>query len=138
MARVGYVGLGVMGSGVVTRLLRAGHAVTGHNRTRSKAEPLVEAGMAWADSPREAAQAADVVFSMVTNTAALDAITHGPDGILAGLGSGQVYVDMSTVSPEASRALAGEVAACGAALLDAPVSGSVITLEQGKLSIMVG
>ena len=138
MAQIGYVGLGVMGGGVARRLLEAGHQVTGHNRTRSKAEPLIAAGMAFAETPREAAERSDVVFSMVTNTAALAAVTEGPDGILAGLGPGKLYVDMSTVSPAASRELAGRVAATGAAMLDAPVSGSVITLEEGKLSVIVG
>jgi 3-hydroxyisobutyrate dehydrogenase-like beta-hydroxyacid dehydrogenase len=138
MAQIGYVGLGVMGGGVARRLLAAGHQVTGHNRTRRKAEPLIAAGMAFAETPREAAERSDVVFSMVTNTQALTAVTHGPDGILAGLAPGKVYVDMSTVSPSASRALAERVAGTGAAMLDAPVSGSVITLEQGKLSVIVG
>jgi 3-hydroxyisobutyrate dehydrogenase-like beta-hydroxyacid dehydrogenase len=138
MAQIGYVGLGVMGGGVARRLLEAGHQVTGHNRTRSKAEPLIAAGMAFAETPREAAEHSDVVFSMVTNTAALAAVTEGPDGILAGLAPGKLYVDMSTVSPAASRELAGRVAETGAAMLDAPVSGSVITLEEGKLSVIVG
>jgi 3-hydroxyisobutyrate dehydrogenase-like beta-hydroxyacid dehydrogenase len=127
-----------MGGGVARRLLSAGHEVTGYNRTRSKAEPLIADGMRFAESPREAAEQTDVIFSMVTNTQALTAITHGPDGILAGLGPGKVYVDMSTVSPAASRGLAERVRERGAAMLDAPVSGSVITLEQGKLSVIVG
>ena len=138
MTQVGFVGLGTMGSGIARRLLDAGHDVTGWNRTRAKAEPLIAAGMRWADSPRAVAEASDVVFTMITNTQALHAVTGGDDGILAGLGDGKVYVDMSTVSPAASRALAEAVAARGAKMLDAPVSGSVITLEKGKLSIMVG
>jgi 3-hydroxyisobutyrate dehydrogenase-like beta-hydroxyacid dehydrogenase len=138
MARIGYVGLGVMGGGVARRLLAAGHDVTGYNRTQSKCEPLVAAGMRLAATPREAAEASDVVFTMVTNTNALAAVTEGPDGILAGLGPGKVYVDMSTVSPSASRALAEKVSERGASMLDGPVSGSVITLEQGKLSVIVG
>jgi 3-hydroxyisobutyrate dehydrogenase-like beta-hydroxyacid dehydrogenase len=138
MAKIGYVGLGVMGGGVARRLLEAGHEVTGHNHTRSKAEPLIAAGMRFADTPRAAAEQSDVAFSMVTDTRALAAVTEGPDGILAGLGPGKVYVDMSTVSPAASRALAERVAGRGAVMLDAPVSGSVITLEQGKLSVIVG
>jgi 3-hydroxyisobutyrate dehydrogenase-like beta-hydroxyacid dehydrogenase len=116
----------------------AGKVVPGHNRTRSKAEPLIADGMRFADSPREAAEQSDVVFSMVTDTAALAAVTEGPDGILAGLAPGKVYVDMSTVSPAASRALADRVGERGAVMLDAPVSGSVITLEEGKLSVIVG
>ncbi len=138
MANLGFVGLGVMGSRMVKRLLEAGHAVTGYNRTKAQGQWLLEAGMKWSDTPRAVAEAADVTFSMVTNTAALQAVTHGPDGILAGLGPGKIYVDMSTVSPAASRDLAVRVSAQGAHMLDAPVSGSVITLEEGKLSIMVG
>jgi 3-hydroxyisobutyrate dehydrogenase-like beta-hydroxyacid dehydrogenase len=138
MAQIGYVGLGVMGGGIARRLLEAGHQVTGYNRTRSKAESLIADGMEFADTPRVSAERSDVIFSMVTNTAALAAVTEGPDGILAGLAPGKVYVDMSTVSPAASRTLAERVAETGAAMLDAPVSGSVITLEQGKLSVIVG
>ena len=138
MARLGFVGLGAMGGRVTKRLLDAGHSVTGYNRTPAKAQELLAAGMRWGESPRTVAAAADVTFSMVTNTAALDAVFQGPDGILAGLGPGKVYVDMSTVSPARSRHLSGEVAARGARMLDAPVSGSVVTLEQGKLSMMVG
>jgi len=138
MAELGYVGLGVMGGGVVRRLLAAGHTVTVWNRTRAKAEPLLELGARWADSPREVAERSAFVFTMVTNTEAVNAVTEGFDGILAGLGPGKIYVDMSTASPANTRELAQRVAESGAAMLDAPVSGSVITLEQGKLSIMVG
>ncbi len=138
MAELGFIGLGVMGSRMVKRLMDAGHAVTGYNRTPEKAGELRKAGMKWADSPRAVAEASEVTFSMVTDTAALLAVTQGPDGLLAGLGPGKIYVDMSTVSPAASRELACQVAGREAAMLDAPVSGSVITLEEGKLSIMVG
>jgi len=138
MAKVGFVGLGVMGSQIVNRLLGKGHVVTGHNRTRSKAEWLIERGMKWADSPRAAAAAADVTFAMVSNSAALEAITDGPDGVLAGLGQGKIFVDMSTVSPAVSRSLAARVREKKADMVDAPVSGSVITLQEGKLSVMVG
>jgi 3-hydroxyisobutyrate dehydrogenase-like beta-hydroxyacid dehydrogenase len=138
VANVGFVGLGVMGGGVTRRLLAAGHTVHGYNRSREKAAPLVELGLVLEDSPRAVAEAADVVFSMVTNAAALEAVTQGPDGILAGLGAGKIYVDMTTGTPEGSRALAELVAERGARMLDAPVSGSVTTLEEGRLSIMVG
>lgn len=136
MANLGFVGLGVMGSRMVKRLLDAGHTVTGYNRTKSKAEGLLKLGMQWADTPAAVARAAEITFTMVADTAALQAVTEGPQGILAGLGPGKIYIDMSTVSPAASRKLAEEVAARGARMLDAPVSGSVITLEEGKLSIM--
>lgn len=138
MAEIGFVGLGVMGGRMAKRLLDAGHRLTGHNRTRSKAEWLIEAGMRWAESPREVAEGSEITISMVTDTRALRAIVDGPDGILAGLGDGKLYVDMSTVSPSESRELAALAAERGARMLDAPVSGSVATLEEGNLAIMVG
>jgi 3-hydroxyisobutyrate dehydrogenase-like beta-hydroxyacid dehydrogenase len=138
MANLGFVGLGVMGSEMVVRLLDKGHTVTGYNRTRSKAERLVKKGMKWADSPRAVCAAADVTFSMVTNEKALGAVMDGADGILSALTSGKFLIDMSTVSPGYSRALVAKVRDKGADLIDAPVSGSVITLQEGKLSVMVG
>jgi 3-hydroxyisobutyrate dehydrogenase-like beta-hydroxyacid dehydrogenase len=138
MANLGFVGLGVMGSRMVKRLLDTGHTVIGYNRTKAKAQWLLDAGMKWGEIPRTVAQASEITFSMVTNTEALETVALGPAGIVAGLGPGKIYIDMSTVSPAASRGIAGKVAAQGAQMLDAPVSGSVITLEEGKLSIMVG
>jgi 3-hydroxyisobutyrate dehydrogenase-like beta-hydroxyacid dehydrogenase len=138
MAKLGFVGLGVMGGNMVARLLEKGHTVTGYNRTRSKAQWLIDKGMKFADSPKGVAIASDVTFSMVTNAAALTAVMEGSDGLLAGLSAGKFHIDMSTVSPEASRALAAKVREKGADMIDAPVSGSVITLQQGKLSVMVG
>ena len=138
MANLGYIGLGVMGSRMVSRLLEKGHTVTGYNRTRSKAQWLIDKGMRWADSPRAVIAAADVTLSMLTNSAALEEVAAGPNGVVAGIGSGKVFVDMSTVAPAVSRALAAKVRANGGDMMDAPVSGSVITLEQGKLSVMVG
>ncbi|HSF80495.1 MAG TPA: NAD(P)-dependent oxidoreductase [Anaerolineales bacterium] len=137
MANLGFVGLGVMGSRITKRLLDAGHEVTGYNRTQSKANWLLEAGMKWADTPREVAETAQITFSMVTNTKALQAVTDGPEGILAGLSKGKIYIDMSTASPAFSRNLAKQVIQRGAHMMDAPVSGSVVTLEEGKLSLMV-
>jgi 3-hydroxyisobutyrate dehydrogenase len=138
MANLGYVGLGVMGGQMADRLIAKGHQVTGYNRTRSKAQWLIERGLKWADSPRAVAEAADVTFVMVTNSASLEAVASGPDGLLAGLGAGKLLIDMSTVSPAVSRGLAARVRDRGADMVDAPVSGSVITLQQGKLSVMVG
>src|SRR5579863_2809663 len=126
-----------MGSEMVDRLLGKGHNVTGYNRTKSKAEGLIEKGMKWANSPREVAAAGDVVLSMVTNSAALEAVMSGPDGVLAGLAPGKIVVDISTVSPAFSREVASKVRQKGCDMVDAPVSGSVITLQQGKLSVMV-
>jgi 3-hydroxyisobutyrate dehydrogenase-like beta-hydroxyacid dehydrogenase len=138
MANLGYVGLGVMGGEMVSRLLDKGHTVTGYNRTRTKAERLIQKGMKWAESPAAVCTAADVTFSMVTNEKALGSVMEGPDGILSAAKTGKILIDMSTVSPGYSRALAEKVRAKGADLLDAPVSGSLITIKEGKLSVMVG
>jgi 3-hydroxyisobutyrate dehydrogenase-like beta-hydroxyacid dehydrogenase len=138
VAELGFVGLGMMGSRMVERLLGARHRVTGWNRTAAKARWLIEKGMCWADSPRAVSEASDVVFSMVSDTSALRQVTDGEEGILAGLGPGKVFADMSTVSPALSRELAERVKETGARMIDAPVSGSVVTLVEGKLSIMVG
>jgi 3-hydroxyisobutyrate dehydrogenase-like beta-hydroxyacid dehydrogenase len=138
MANLGFVGLGMMGSRIARRLLDSGHQVSGHNRTRARAESLIQAGMAWKESPKQVVQAADITFSMVMDTAALSSITEGDDGVLAGLSAGKIYVDMSTVSPKATRRLAGKVAAAGAQMLDAPVSGSLPAAESGTLVLYVG
>ncbi len=138
METLGFVGLGTMGGRMVKRLLQAGHPVVGYNRSAARTKPLADLGMTVAESPRAVGVAASVVFSMVTDTAALRAVALGPDGIVAGLRPGSVYIEMSTVSPIGTREVAERVAARGAAMLDAPVSGSVSTLEQGQLAIMVG
>jgi 3-hydroxyisobutyrate dehydrogenase-like beta-hydroxyacid dehydrogenase len=129
--------LGVMGGQMVSRLLDKGHTVTGYNRTRAKAQWLIDKGMKWAESPRAVAAAADVTLSMVTNSEALGEIVNGPNGVLAGIGAGKILVDMSTVSPAVSQGIAAKVRERGADMVDSPVSGSVITLQQGKLSVMV-
>jgi 3-hydroxyisobutyrate dehydrogenase-like beta-hydroxyacid dehydrogenase len=135
---IGFIGLGAMGVGIVPRLLAAGHAVTGWNRTRSKAEPLIKGGMSWADSPRAVAARSEVVFSILTDAAAVRSVALGENGVVAGLKPGGVFVDMSTIAPDASRDIAAGVAQAGFAMLDAPISGSPVTLAQGKASIMVG
>jgi len=135
---LGFVGLGAMGARMARRLLDAGYGLWGYNRTASKAAELVRAGMTLAASPREVAANAEAVFTMVTDDAALEAVTRGPDGILAGMHAGSILIEMSTVSPVVIEALAREVAGRGGALLDAPVSGSPATLEAGQLSFMVG
>jgi 3-hydroxyisobutyrate dehydrogenase-like beta-hydroxyacid dehydrogenase len=138
MSTVGIVGLGTMGGRIAGRLLDVGYEVHGTNRTRSRAQALVQRGLRWEDTPRAVAAASDIVLSMVTDDAALQAVTDGPDGILAGLTTGARYVDMSSVSPQASVQIAGRVRALGARMLDAPVSGSVPQAEHGNLAIMVG
>jgi 3-hydroxyisobutyrate dehydrogenase-like beta-hydroxyacid dehydrogenase len=138
MAEVGFVGLGIMGRNIAERLLKAGYTVNGYNRTRAKAEPLIASGLCWCDTPRQVAETSEITFSMVMDTAALAAITQGPDGIIAGLGPGKLYVDMSTVSPRLERELAEQAKARGAQMLESPVSGSVSAVQAGTLVAFVG
>lgn len=135
--RIGFAGLGAMGQCIVPRLIAAGHEVTGWNRSPDKAAPLVALGMKVAATPRELAEASDVVFSILTDAAAVRAVALGADGILAGLRAGAVYLDMSTITPESSRSVSGEFARAGRVMLDAPISGSPVTVNQGKASLMV-
>jgi len=134
---LGFVGLGAMGALIVRRLMDAGHTVTGWNRAREKAAPLIAAGMRWADTPRAVAEKAEIVFTIVTDAAAVKAVALG-EGIIAGLRKGGVYIDMSTIAPDASRAVAAEFAKAGSIMLDAPISGSPVTVTQGNASVMVG
>ncbi|MDP9148017.1 MAG: NAD(P)-dependent oxidoreductase [Acidobacteriota bacterium] len=136
--QVGFIGLGDMGQTIVQRLLAAGHAVTGWNRTKQKAEPLFKLGMRWADSPRELATGSEMVFTIVTDSDAVTAIALGEDGIISGLPKNAVYLDMSTIDPDVSRAIGAEFAKAGKIMLDAPISGTTLTLNQGKASLMVG
>jgi len=138
MANVGFIGLGAMGTAIVEQLLAADHTVTGWNRTKSKADQLIATGMKWADSPKAVVEAADVTFSMLMNDAALRAVVSGPNGVLAGIGPGKIYADMSTVSPTVVRELAPQVADKGGQMLDSPVSGSPVTVRHGNLAFMVG
>ena len=138
LERVGFAGLGAMGSGIARRLHDAGYHIVVWNRTKAKADPLVEAGMGWAETPRELAASVDVLFTMLTDTAAIEATAGGPDGVLAGLRADAVWADMSTIAPDASVALAERVRSAGAYFLDCPVSGSPATLAAGEMSVMVG
>jgi len=135
---VGFVGLGHMGGNMAARFLAAGYPVFGAQRNRAHARQLIEQGLEWRDSPREVAEAAGVVLTSVPDDAVLEEVASGADGILAGLREGQTWVDVSTVSPQLSRELAGRVRAQGASMLDAPVSGSVPQVQAGTLTIMVG
>jgi 3-hydroxyisobutyrate dehydrogenase-like beta-hydroxyacid dehydrogenase len=134
---IGFVGLGAMGAGIVRRLMAAGHAVTGWNRSRDKAEPLIGAGMRGASTPRELAGTSEIVFSIVTDADAVRAVALGEAGVIASLGRGSIYIDMSTIAPDASRSIAAEFAQRGMTMLDAPISGSPVTLAQGNASVMV-
>jgi 3-hydroxyisobutyrate dehydrogenase-like beta-hydroxyacid dehydrogenase len=136
--KVGFVGLGDMGQAIVPRLLAGGHQVTGWNRTKEKAEPLLKLGMKWGNSPREVAAESQAVFTIVTDSEAVRALALGADGIISGLRKNAVYLDMSTIDPDVSRAVAGEFKKAGLTMMDAPISGTTLTIGQGKASVMVG
>jgi 3-hydroxyisobutyrate dehydrogenase-like beta-hydroxyacid dehydrogenase len=135
---IGFVGLGHMGGNMAVRFLAAGHAVHGSARRREPAQWLVDQGLRWCDTPRAVAEAADIVFTSLPDDDALESVASTTDGLLAGLAAGKVWIDVSTVSPRASRELAARVSARDAELLDAPVSGSVPQVKAGTLTIMVG
>ena len=136
--KIGFIGLGTMGGNMAERFLAAGYPVYGEERSRDHAEHLVEQGLQWCDTPKEVAAAADVTFTSLPDDDVLEEVARGPDGILAGLAAGKVWVDVSTVSPRVSRELAKQARDQGAAMLDAPVSGSVPQVQSGTLTIMVG
>jgi 3-hydroxyisobutyrate dehydrogenase-like beta-hydroxyacid dehydrogenase len=136
--RIGFVGLGNMGGSMAARFLAAGYPVYGEDQDRDRARGLMHDGLEWRRSPREVAEAADVVFTSVPDDNVLELVASGPEGILAGLAAGKIWVDMSTVSPNVSREIAKRVHALGATMLDAPVSGSVPQVQAGTLTIMVG
>jgi 3-hydroxyisobutyrate dehydrogenase-like beta-hydroxyacid dehydrogenase len=138
MQTVGIIGLGHMGANMAARFLAAGHAVYGESRTRERAQWLVDQGLRWLDTPREVAEAADVVLTSLPDDNALQSVASGADGVLAGLDAGKLWAELSTVSPSASRELAARVRERGAQMLDAPVSGSVPQVQAGTLTIMVG
>lgn len=136
--KIGFVGLGDMGQAIVPRLIATGHSVTGWNRTKEKAAPMFNQGMLWAETPREAACEAEVVFSIVTDSAAVRSVALGPHGIISGMPKDAFYLDMSTIDPVASREVAAEFRKAGLTMLDAPLSGTTLTISQGSASLMVG
>ncbi|HUE54555.1 MAG TPA: NAD(P)-dependent oxidoreductase [Candidatus Udaeobacter sp.] len=136
--KIGFIGLGDMGQAIVPRLIAVGHTLTGWNRTKEKAAPMFKLGMLWADSPREVARDSEIVFSMVMDSAAVQSVALGENGIIAGLRKDAVYLDMSTIDPDVSRAVAAAFVKAGLTMLDAPISGTTLTLGQGKASLMVG
>lgn len=138
MKRIGFIGIGLMGQHMARRVLLGGYPLTIWNRTKDKARPLLEAGAAWADSPRAVAQVSDMVITMVTDSAASEQVACGPGGVLEGAHPGLVLIDMSSITPETSRAIAERAVACGVAMLDAPVTGTPRVAADGKLGIMVG
>jgi len=138
MQRIGFIGIGLMGQHMARLLLEAGHPLTVWNRTKNKAQALLTAGAAWADSPKTLAQNSEVVITMVTDSAASEAVSCGPDGILEGAHAGLILIDMSSIAPEMSRLIAERARAKGVDMLDAPVTGNPKVAAAGKLGIMVG
>jgi 3-hydroxyisobutyrate dehydrogenase-like beta-hydroxyacid dehydrogenase len=127
-----------MGGSMASRYLAAGYPVYGETRSRERAQDLVDQGLSWCDTPRRVAEAVEIIFTSIPDDAALEKVASGRDGIVAGLEAGKVWVDVSTVSPRVSRAVAARVRERGAVMLDAPVSGSVPQVAAGTLTIMVG
>jgi len=135
---IGFIGLGIMGQPMALNLVKAGYQVTAFNRTRSKAEPLERAGARIASSPAEAAREADIVITIVSDSAAVEEVVLGKGGVLETIRSGAVLIDSSTISPTLSRKMACHVAGKGARMLDAPVTGSKHGAEKGELTFMIG
>jgi 3-hydroxyisobutyrate dehydrogenase-like beta-hydroxyacid dehydrogenase len=135
---VGFIGLGAMGELIVPRLMADGHTVTGWNRSREKAAALISAGMRYAETPRAVAEKSEMVFSIVTDATAVRAVALGDQGVIAGMRNDGIYIDMSTIAPDESRAIAAEFARAGLIMLDGPLSGSPVTVKSGNASIMIG
>jgi 3-hydroxyisobutyrate dehydrogenase/2-hydroxy-3-oxopropionate reductase len=135
---IGFIGLGIMGQPMALTLLKAGHKLTVYNRTGSKAEPLKQAGAQVASTPAAAAKDADFVIMIVSDSAAVEEVVLGKDGILGTVASGAIVIDSSTISPVVSRKMACHVAGQGASWLDAAVTGSKHGAEKGELTFMVG
>lgn len=138
MQRIGFIGIGLMGQHMARHLLEAGHPLTIWNRTKNKAQALLSAGAVWADSPKALAQNSDIAITMVTDSAASEAVSCGPDGILEGAHTGLILIDMGSIAPEMSRSIADRARAKGVRMLDAPVTGNPKVAAAGKLGIMVG
>ncbi len=138
MDKIGFIGLGIMGRGMTANLLKAGHDVTIWNRTAARMVPFVENGAISAESPRQLAEQCDIILICVSDTADVEAVLHGDDGVLAGLSAGNLVIDHSTISPAATLEMAAAVNAVGAHWLDAPISGGNEGAENGTLSIMIG
>jgi 3-hydroxyisobutyrate dehydrogenase len=136
--RIGIAGIGKMGSNIGARLMECGYALTVWNRSADKLQPLAAAGAAIAKTPAELVGAVDTVISILTNAEAIEAVYHGPQGLLSGNAKGKLFIEMSTVSPEAQVALAEKVRAEGGAYVECPVSGSVIPARSGKLMGLMG
>jgi 3-hydroxyisobutyrate dehydrogenase-like beta-hydroxyacid dehydrogenase len=138
MERIGFIGMGLMGVPMSKRLLAAGYSLTVWNRTKSKAEDLIQAGAKWADSAKDVAASSDVVITMVTNSQSVEEVVCGAGGVLDGAHDGLILIDMSSIDATTSRSVAKRAASVGVGMLDAPVTGSVPQAVDGILGVMVG
>lgn len=136
--RIGIAGTGKMGSAIARRLASLGHQVTVWNRTRARAEPLLQEGLAWADTPRGLAECCEAVLSLLTNAQALDEVYRGADGLFSARGAGTLFIEMSTVPPATQQEMGRRAAELGAAYVESPVGGSVGPAKEGKLIAFVG
>ena len=136
--KIGFIGLGTMGVGMALNILKAGHDVTVNNRTREKEEIVAGEGAQRAESPRQAAEGAEIIITMVSDTPDVEEVVLGAEGIIHGAPQGAIVIDMSTISPAATRQMAEELGKKGIKMLDAPVSGGPEGANQGTLAIMVG
>lgn len=136
--QIGFIGLGIMGKPMALNLLKAGHALTVHNRSRASVQELVAAGAVDGKSPRGVAERSEIVITMLPDSPDVELVALGPDGVLEGARPGTILIDMSTISPQVSQKVAAEAAQKGVEMLDAPVSGGDVGAKQGTLSIMVG
>ncbi|MBN1564853.1 MAG: NAD-binding protein [Anaerolineae bacterium] len=138
MARVGYIGLGLMGSGMARNLMKAGHELVVHNRSRAIVDEFASEGATPAATPREVAEQSDFVFTNLPDSPDVELVALGPDGVIEGAREGMIFIDNSTIKPETARKIAEKFAEMGVMALDAPVSGGDIGARNGTLSIMVG
>ena len=138
LKKIGFIGLGLMGAGMSQNILKAGYPLTVWNRTESKMKPLVEMGAKAAGNPKEVAENSDIIVSIVTDSSDVEEVLLGPNGAIHGASSGDIFIDMSTISPIATKNIAAKLSEKGIKMLDAPVSGGVIGANNGTLSIMAG
>lgn len=135
---IGFIGLGIMGQNMAANLLEKGEQLVVYNRTKEKAQTLLDKGAIWAESPREVGQQADIVFTMLTDPAAVQAVAYGEDGLFSGMKENSLWVDVSTVKPAFTKEMAEAARTHHIRFVDAPVSGSKAPAQQGKLHFLVG
>ncbi len=136
--KVAFIGMGTMGAPMALNILKAGHEVTVHNRTREREEPVAKAGAKRAASPKEAAAGAEVIITCVSDTPDVEQVILGDNGVIHGAQAGSIVVDMSTISPAVTRYIAKKLGEKGVKMIDAPVSGGSEGAQKGTLSIMIG